>query len=534
MATITSAQTGDFSDTATWVGGVVPTVGDIAVAATGHVIAIDVDTTVDKVTQAGTGKFTLGNGRTLTAEVEAVAGTFTSGGTVEVTATSGNTAYIIGNVTGVSSTAVNVCGVNVTGAGTLDLTGNVTGSAGNASSEANGHAGVYTNVTCTIDISGNLLGGTGTHKRALQGGASADGTFTVDGTVTGGTGTSSYGIFTQGSTCTVDVTGDVAAGSLSNGINLGGTSPSLTITGNISATAAAGIFSAASLATCIITGDVTGGPGNNADCVRFSGASAAVTVIGDVTGGSGPGASGVDTSGAASIITITGNVNASGTADGVISTGVTSFVDVTGTIASAGASFHGVNCLATTAGFGVRLAGDMVDTQNGVCAVNTRFFRIVSTSPSGVTQYANDASFPMGGLVSRVSPDNVTGMPAEADVRGALTYGFNDELEGTLAVPPAASVAAGVPVDDGVGLAALTPDEIWNYLASSATTPNSLGAILANIVSLLREDAIDQIITYNRDVNNTLSISGSTDYRTFNINTSGEALPIVSFGEEVL
>jgi hypothetical protein len=130
MATITSTQSGDFSDTATWAGGVVPTVGDIAVAATGHVVAIDVDVTVDKVTQAGTGKFTLGNGRTLTAEVEANAGTFTSGGTVEVTATSGNTAYIIGNVTGVSSTAVNVCGVNVTGAGTLDLTGQCDGVGG--------------------------------------------------------------------------------------------------------------------------------------------------------------------------------------------------------------------------------------------------------------------------------------------------------------------------------------------------------------------------------------------------------------------
>jgi hypothetical protein len=105
--------------------------------------------TVDKVSQAGTGKFTLGNGRTLTAEVEAVAGTFTSGGTVEVTATAGNTAYIVGNVTGVSSTAVNVCGVNVTGLGTLELTGNVTGSAGNASSAANGHAAVYTKELAT-------------------------------------------------------------------------------------------------------------------------------------------------------------------------------------------------------------------------------------------------------------------------------------------------------------------------------------------------------------------------------------------------
>jgi hypothetical protein len=108
----------------------------------------------------------------------------------------------------------------------------------------------------------------------------------------------------------------------------------------------------------------------------------------------------------------------------------------------------------------VRLAGDMVDTQNGVSAVWSAFFRIVSTAPSGVTQYANDASFPTGGLVSRVSPDNVTGMPAQADVRDGLTFGFNDELEGTLAVPPAASVAAGVPVDATVGTAAVRLQDI--------------------------------------------------------------------------
>jgi hypothetical protein len=140
MATITSAASGNFSDTATWVGGVVPGAGDDAVAATGHVIVIDVDVTVDKVTQTGTGKFTLGDGRTLTANVEANAGTFTSGGTVDVICGAGESATINGNVTGVSSTAVNVAGVVVSGVGSLTLNGNVTGSAGNASSEANGHA----------------------------------------------------------------------------------------------------------------------------------------------------------------------------------------------------------------------------------------------------------------------------------------------------------------------------------------------------------------------------------------------------------
>jgi hypothetical protein len=536
MATITSAQSGDFSDTATWVGGVVPTVGDIAVAATGHVIAIDVDVTVDRVTQAGTGKFTLGNGRTLTANVEANAGTFTSGGTVEVTATSGNTAYIIGNVTGVSSTAVNVCGINVTGTGTLDLTGNVTGSAGNASSEANGHAGVYTNVTCTIDISGNLLGGTGSHKRGIQVGASSNATVSVSGNIAAGGG-AAHGVYITGASSSFSCFGSITGGSVNAtyGAFFTGLTASATVTGDIFGgignSDAHAINHTGGSGIVTITGNVFGGLQAGCRGVATSGANATVTVTGDVIGGTASNTHGIGVTGASSTCTITGDVTAGGgaTAHGANASGASSFIDVTGTITAAGTTSHGVRSDATTAGFGVRLAGDMVDTQNGVCAVYTRFLRIVSTAPSGVTQYANDASFPTGGTVSFVSPDNVTGMPSASDVRGGLSYGYNDELEGTMAVPPSSSVVAGVPVDDGVGLAALTPDEMWNYLSSSATTPNSLGAILANITSLLRDDAIEQIITFNRDNNSTLTL----DNRTFNINTSVGAYPIVSFGEEV-
>jgi hypothetical protein len=390
MATITSAQSGDFSDTTTWVGGVVPTVGDDAVAATGHTVVIDVDTTVDKVTQAGTGKFTLGNGRTLTANVEANAGTFTSGGTVEVVATT--TAVITGNVTGVSSTAVNVAGVVVTGSGTLTITGDVTGSAGNASSDANGHAGVYANVVCNVVVNGDVTAGSGSFKRGVQFGASSGAAvLTVTATtITGGTGASAIGIWHQGASGTVTATATT----------------------------------------------ITGGAGGNTFGIYHTGATGIVT---------------------ATATTITGG--AGGSAYGILHTGATGLVTAVGNTFAVGQNSHGILSSASNAGSGVVLTGDMTDSSLGATAINTRIFRLAATT-SGITTYANNIGYPTGGFVTRVSPDNVTGMPAETDVRDALTYGFNSELTGSLAVPPAASVGIGVPVDNTVGTAALAPADI--------------------------------------------------------------------------
>ena len=51
-------------------------------------------------------------------------------------------------------------------------------------------------------------------------------------------------------------------------------------------------------------------------------------------------------------------------------------------------------------------------------------------------------------------------MPAVADVRTGIVYGPANELTGTCAVPPAGSVALGVPVDATTGTAALTQQAI--------------------------------------------------------------------------
>lgn len=76
--------------------------------------------------------------------------------------------------------------------------------------------------------------------------------------------------------------------------------------------------------------------------------------------------------------------------------------------------------------------------------------------------------------------DSVGGNPATANVRSGTVYGPNNELTGSLAVPPAGSVAIGVPVDNTVGTASITsasPAEIATavWAASSRTITDKAG-----------------------------------------------------------
>ena len=207
---------------------------------------------------------------------------------------------------------------------------------------------------------------------------------------------------------------------------------------------------------------MTGGGGNTAIGAYTTGASATLTITGNVTGGGGNTAIGASTTGSSATLTITGNVTGGGgnTAYGAYGQGATSLVTVTGTITGVNTTSNGIRSDATSSGFGVLASGNFIDSPGGVTAFHTRFLRIIETSPSGVTRYANNVNFPNGTLVSRVSADLTTGMAAQANVRQGTVYGYNNELTGTLAVPPANSVASGVPVDNTVGTAAVRLQDI--------------------------------------------------------------------------
>jgi hypothetical protein len=425
MATITSASSGNFSNTATWVGGVVPGAGDDAVAATGHVVVIDFDVTVLSFQQTGTGKFTLGDGRNVTGDVIANAGTFTSGGTVDVICGVGESATINGDVTGSATTNTTVA-ILLSGTGTVFVVGDISGAA------------------------------TGQLRRGI--GASSNGTIDVLGNISGGAGTQNYAIQVDGAG-SVAATGNVSsAGNTSVGILHTGTSGSITVTGNVNSNASnngPGILATGASTSIYVTGNLNAGVGT-ADCsaVSATGSSNTVTLTGTASGAAAPSAT-------------TFNF-------GIRTTGANATINVLGAAVAGGLYGHGISSSSITNG--VIFTGDITDSPTGTVAINTRLFRITDTSPSGVTTYANTAGFPAGTPVSRVSPDNVTGMAQEVDVRLNTVYGFNSELTGQLAVPPPQSVAAGVPTDNTVGTGGIDQANlvavIGAQIAAASSTPS--------------------------------------------------------------
>jgi hypothetical protein len=370
MALITSAASGNFSAGATWTGGVVPGVGDEARASTGHTVTIDVNTTCDEVSNAGTGKFVLADGVTLTANVTAK-GTAVC---LEFTAASPAGAFIVGNVSG--STLATGIGITNTLSGTLTITGNVI-----SGTTTNVH-GILNNSSGIINVTGNVTpsataGGNPT-PNAIQN--AATGTINVTGAVSGGGGTG------------------IGAGMRGIQNNSTGT---VVVVGACNAGAGAGTTPAA----------------------IFNNSTGAVTVTGDCT--------------------------ATNQSNAIQSTGIAV----------------------------IKVSGSMISSPNGNVAVNTPRLLVDPTPSSATVRFAKNGTTTYSDFFTA---DNSLGQAAPADVRSGTVYA-DGNLTGTCAVPAAASVAFGVPVDATTGTAALEPSDIaaavWDRVLTGAThnIPSSAG-----------------------------------------------------------
>ena len=358
MALIVSAASGNFNAGATWVGGVVPTVGDEGRASTGHTISITANATCTEISNAGTGTFVLNSGVTLTANVTNKSVT-TSINCLSFSAASPASASIQGNCTG--GTVSSAIGANNTSTGTLNITGNVTSGSGSSSNGANNSG------TGTLNITGNVAG------------------LGATGAINSGTGT-------------LSITGNVAAGSTGNvhGANNNSTG-TLTITGNATGGSGAGGHGANnnSPGTLTITGNATGGSALSYGANNVT--TGTLTITGIATGGTIASASGVNNAS-------TGTVNlgrAKGTAYGPGNT--------SGLAAAVGAS---------NAGLGVIEIQELEYGTFGMSPTSGTGIRLKKLGTNvAVFNYCDTA-----GAKTLIDATANAAMPAATDVRSGVSY----------------------------------------------------------------------------------------------------------------
>lgn len=284
MAIIRAAASGNFSATATWVGGVVPGAADDAVSNT-FIVVVDTNITVLSLSNSTTGGATLGGGFNftaggLTANVTSLSAA--AAALVTFNHTTGTNTFNVTNSFFPSVNAIQFAGggtVNFNiplifpsagivggaflkgGGGTLNFAGNLINSTGNN--------GVINITAGTVNITGNINGAAGS-TQAATGLTITGGTTTVTGSVTGGSGTgAAHGIGISAGNLTVigNVTG--GGGALSQGIG-STTTGAITVTGTITANAQVGLSSTQLASTVQVSGPLVNVNGVSAiSAVKF-------------------------------------------------------------------------------------------------------------------------------------------------------------------------------------------------------------------------------------------------------------------------
>lgn len=226
MANILAAAAGNWSDTATWIGGVVPGPGDNAYTNT-RAITIDVDVTCDLISNRADNGATIGGTIVVTSDRLITANLESGGVTLFTLNTAGLNVEVVGNLT--SGSGASTRAINVTGNSTLTVTGSLfMGTATNTSAlgitsattavvniigdQTGGSIGaplINNATTSTVNITGNVTGGS---VNAATGVTVSTGVGNITGNVTGGSsGTTSFGAQCSG-TGSITVTGTATGG----------------------------------------------------------------------------------------------------------------------------------------------------------------------------------------------------------------------------------------------------------------------------------------------------------------------------------
>jgi hypothetical protein len=522
MAVIKAAASGNWSATATWTGGVVPSLND-TVYANGFTVTLDqaidltgstVDTSgsfiagqIYQIVSVGTTNFALTanciapgtNAGTAVAITSAVgnifqavnAGTATTGtarrmgallnyvNTPLTIATGGSfTMAASYNITGAYIQAGSANCLTVSAAASSTLAGcRATGSAFTLSTRAIAFSSSGTlTLNGIVAIGGRVAGSTVANGAHAIESTSAAGTvaFTNASTLTGGSGAVTLAI-NNNSTGTVTVTSSTVTGGsgqtalgIENNSTGTVTLTSSTVTGGSNATAI-GIENGSTGTVTITSSTVTGGSNATAYGINnFSTGTVTLTST-TVTGGSNATAYGINNQ-STGPVTITGDVTAS-TGAGVLNAS-TGSVTITGTLTPTTA-VHALQCTNTT-GANITLSGSLIYASNGFAPTNCLKFLMNPTPTMAKVRFAKNGSTTYSDFFTA---DNSLGQAAITDVRFGTVYA-SGTLTGVAYIPSASSVAFGVPVDNTTGTATLTAADVRAALGmATANLDTQLAAI---------------------------------------------------------
>jgi hypothetical protein len=353
-------------------------------------------------------------------------------------------------------------------------------------------------LTCTASI-GILQGTTSAVVFSLASPASAT---VIAGLAAGraGASTGANQVLLSG-TGTLNTAGTIAntasSVSPSAAITVSGAGATLNHIGNVNGSssgdqnASAGIIITGVLSTVNVTGDLinrTDGSGGHSPPVRHS-QNCSINVTGNVywapfSNVAAPRSAIVTTSGSATVV-IVGSVTGADT-----STSTAVLGPITGTITVIGIVSGGV------VGLGINqsslfVTGPLIQSVTAVHPISSGNWRWHSALTPTYYAVRNSANTGYRNLFSSDNPDSGSGQAATTNVRLGVVYGPTNEFTGTCAIPAANQVMSGVPVDNTVGTAVISPEGLAEALAaasaitldlpvSSLNTPGSIGERFKN------------------------------------------------------
>lgn len=383
---------------------------------------------------------------------------------------------------------------------------------------------VYSNTfTVTIDVSPTVLRISNASTTGVTAGGgfviSADG-ITLNGAVVTGAGVVCLTVNIL-SPSVATVVGNCIAGTLASGAGVNNVSTgTLNIIGNCTGGSGGNTFGAnnTSSGTLNITGNCTGGTSNAGANNASTGT---LNITGNCIGGSGAFAFGTNNS-SSGTLNITGNCIGSASTFGAANSSGGTLVHVGSVLAStAAAGIGGGSVAQVTILTGPLLSTDGTGALAAATGVNpctaTRWFPADTAlgtfeyTMRGATVSGSPSARPARRLFLQQAYDSL--YPAASDVRAGTGYGPSNINTGTCAVPPAGSVAFGVPVDATTGTAAIDGTSIRSALGlASANLDSQLDALptAAEAASAVRTELTAELGRIDATVSSRLATSGYT------------------------